>query len=291
MLMKAMLICPSARPAVTPLSEFTPLAAVPLLGESLVEYWLTHLALLGVKQVRILADDRPEQIQALVDNGARWGLTAEVTTESRELTPAQAQIKYAHEFPNTAPENIIATLDHFPGSPELPLFTSYADFFAALVAWMPKAKTIDRVGVHELQPGIWVGLHVHISPDARLQAPCWVGHCAYVGAGATIGPNAVVEDRAFVEGGAEVIASVVGTDTFVGQLLALQDSLALGGTLVNWKTSSCAVVPDAFMLCALRRPVIAKHHENFLDRIAEIYSRNKDDLQMFWKHFLMNKEG
>src|SRR4051812_8782412 len=120
--MKAMLICPSSRAGVSQLAPLAPLAAIPLLGESLVEYWLTHLALAGVKEVTILADDRPEEISVLVGNGVRWGLKAEVVAESRELSPAQAQIKYAQEFPVTAPENIIVTLDHFPGAPQSPLF-------------------------------------------------------------------------------------------------------------------------------------------------------------------------
>ncbi len=289
--MNALLICPSPRPAVSHLSELAPLAAVPLLGESLLEYWLTDLALAGVKQVRILADDRPEQIAALIQNGARWGITVEVSAASRELAPAQAQLKYAQEFPSASSQDVIATLDHFPGVPGRKLFNSYAELFAALTEWMPKARTVDRVGVRELRPGIWVGMHAHISPEAELRAPCWIGRCVYVGARAIIGPGAVVEDRSFVEGGAEIANSVVGRDTFVGQLLALQDSFALGHTLANWKSGACTKITDAFLLSALRRPAAARHSEGLLDRLVEIYSRNKEDLQMFWKHFLMNKEG
>jgi len=289
--MKAMLICPSSRPAVNQLSQVAPLAALPLLGECLVEYWLTHLALTGFQEVTILADDRPEEISAIVGNGARWGLKVEVIAESRELSPAQAQIKYALEFPPTAPQNIIIMLDHLPGMPQRSLFGGYADLFAALVEWMPRAKTEDRVGVRELRPGIWIGMHAHISPHAQLQAPCWIGQYSYIGAGAVIGPMAVVEDRAFIEGGAEIIGSVVGRDTFVGQLLAVENSFALGNTLTNWKSGSLTQIADAFLLCALRRPAAARHSEGLLDRLVDIYSRNKDDLQMFWKHFLMNKEG
>jgi len=290
--MKALLICPSPRPAVLSLSADAPLAAVPLLGESLLEYWLTDLTLAGIKQVRVLADDRPEQVSALIGNGARWGIAVEVSAESRELTPAQAQLKYAQEFPSTISQNVIATLDHFPGMPQRKLFNSYADLFAGLNDWMPKARTVDRVGVRELQPGVWVGTHVHISPEAKLRAPCWIGKYTFIGPRAVIGPCAVVEDRSFVEGGAEIVNSVVGPDTFVGQLLALQDSFAIGNTLTNWKSAACSRITDAFLLSALRRPAIARSSEGgILDRLAQVYSRNKEDLQMFWKHFLMNKEG
>jgi NDP-sugar pyrophosphorylase family protein len=265
----ALLICPSDRPAVAEISRLSPLAAAPLLGESLLEYWLTHLALGGCKEVHILADDRVEQIRKVVGDGARWGLKVQVTAEVRELTAAQAQIKYAAELPASA-QDCVVVLDHFPGEPEAPIFSSYAHLFAGMARWMPRAKTVDRVGVREVQPGIWVGRHAHISPDARLHAPCWIGQNAFVGSKCVIGPMAILEDRSFVEGGAEVTNSVIGPDTFVGKLAALRSSLALGGTLVNWQSNSIAQINDAFLMCALRRQPNAKTSEKFLHRIFEM---------------------
>jgi NDP-sugar pyrophosphorylase family protein len=266
---KAILICPSERPAVAELSRLAPLAATSLLGQSLLEYWLTHLALAGFKEVHILAADRPEAIRKIAGSGARWGLKIEVTAEVRELTAAQAQIKYAAQFPASAP-NSITVLDHFPGEADAPIFNSYADLFAGLTRWMPKAKTIDRVGVQEVQPGIWLGRHAHVSPEAKLHAPCWIGQHAYVGAHCVIGPTAVLEDRSFVEGGAEIVSSVVSPDTFVGKLAALRRSLALGNTLINWQTNSIAQITDAFLMCALRRQPNAKTSEKFLHRLFEL---------------------
>jgi NDP-sugar pyrophosphorylase family protein len=266
---KALLICPSPRAGVPELSRTAPLAAAPLLGESLIEYWLSYLALAGVKEVKILADDRPEQISKVAGDGARWGLKVEITTELRELTPAQAQIKYASEFPATG-QNLITVLDHFPATQKWPLFTSHVDLFAALMLWMPKAKTIDRVGVREVKPGIWLGLHAQVSPEAQLRPPCWIGQHVYVGARATVGPNAVIEDRAFIEAGAEIVNSVIGPDTFVGRLAALQRSFAWGSTLVNWETDSAIHVPDAFLLCGLKRAANAKSSEKFLHRLFDL---------------------
>lgn len=265
----ALLICPSARPAVAELSQAAPLAAVPLLGQSLVEYWLSHLAVEGFKEVRILADDRPEQISKLAGDGARWGLKAQVTPELRELTAAQARIKYAGEFRATA-HPLIAVLDHFPGASEFPLFTGHAELFSALTEWMPKAKTIDRVGMHELRPGIWVGRHAHVSPEAQLSPPCWLGRHVYIGARAVVGPMAIIEDRSFIEAGAEIVSSVIGPDTFVGRLAALRKSFAWGNTLLNWETDSVTQVADAFLLCALKRATNAKSSEKFLHRLFDL---------------------
>ena len=266
---KALLICPSERSAVAELSRLTPLAAVPLLGESLLEYWLAHLALGGFKEVCILASDRPEHIAKLVGDGARWGIKVEVTPEVRELSPALAQIKYADEFPES-PQNIVALLDHFPEATDAPLFDSYANLFSGLTLWIPRAKTVGRVGVREVQPGIWVGLHAHISPEAQLRAPCWIGRHAYVGAHCVIGPMAILEDRSFVEGGAEIASSVIGPDTFVGKLAALRHSFAWGNALVNWENGSVTHITDAFLLCALKRQPNAKTSESFLHRLFEL---------------------
>ena len=265
---KALLICPSARAGVPELSKTAPLAAAPLLGESLLEYWLSHLALAGVKEVRILADDRPEQISKVAGDGARWGLKVEVTPELRELTAAQAQMKYAGGFPASG-QNLIAVLDHFPGDQQ-PVFASHADLFLALMQWIPKAKTLDRVGVREVKPGVWLGLHAQISSEAQLRAPCWIGQHVYMGARSTIGPNAVIEDRSFIEAGAEIVNSVIGTDTFVGRLAVLQKSFAWGSTLVNWETDSVIQVPDAFVLCGLKRAANAKSSEKFLHRLFDL---------------------
>jgi NDP-sugar pyrophosphorylase family protein len=266
---KALLICPSERPAVAELSRVVPLAAAPLLGQSLLEYWLTHLALSGVKEVHILADDRVDEIKKIAGVGARWGLNVEVTAEVRELTAAQAQIKYATEFPAAAPNNI-SVLDHFPGEPNSPIFSSYANLFSGVMRWMPRANTLDRVGFREVQPGVWVGRNAHVSPEAQLTGPCWIGQHVFVGAKCVIGPNAILEDRSFIEGGADIVNSVIGPDTFVGKLAALRQSFAWGNTLVNWKSGSVAQIKDSFLMCALKRQPNAKTSDKFLGRLFEL---------------------
>src|SRR6266487_5290079 len=126
--MKALLICPAERQGVAALAEYTPLCNLPVLGKSVVEYWLEHLGTLGAKQVCILASDRPEQVRALVGNGARWGLSVAVYPELRELPPEEARAKYrvAEEAAWLRAPHDAIFMDHLPGLPEYPLLTSYA---------------------------------------------------------------------------------------------------------------------------------------------------------------------
>ena len=282
--MKRLLICPSPRPEVASLSAVAPLATTALLGQGLLEYWLSHLAGTGIKEAVILADDRPDFIRAVAGNGERWGLSVTVLEESRELTPAQAMLKYEKELGLSALESIL-TLDRLPGLPELPLFESYKDWFQALLAWMPHSKTPDRVGVHQLRTGVWAGSNWHISPKAELRAPCWLGKNVFVGPGAVIGPDAILENGVFVDRAAVVSSSVVGADTFIGRFTEISGAFAHGDTLVELASGVASKVADPFLMCALRRPRAPKA-AGLLPRLLELCSRNKTDSHLLWKHFL-----
>jgi NDP-sugar pyrophosphorylase family protein len=278
--MKAVLICPGEASEVPLLSVEAPLAVAPALGYGVVEYWMSHLACAGVKQIVLLANDRPEEVRKVVGDGTRWGVAAEVREESLELTPEHAAEKYG------APATL---MDHFPGFPSYPLFASYQHWFAALEIWMPHAETADRVGVQEVHPGIWVGLHSQISREARLCAPCWVGDHVYVGPGAVIGPGAIVENGAFIEPKAEIKCSVIEPATFVGQYVQISNSVAFGGTVVNWQTGLENKISDAFLLCSLRPPRLAAKTIPWRHRLGEWVARWREDQSLTPQPVLLKK--
>ena len=253
--MKALLICPAEREGVSALMESGPLSNLPILGKSLIEYWLEHLAGLGATDVWVLATDRPEQVRALVGDGARWGLRARVLPETHELKPDEALGKYAGLEQSDwlpAPNNA-QVMDSLPGLPSSPLFVSYADWFSSLMKWLPQAATPDRIGVQEIKSGVWAGLHTRVAPDAELRAPCWLGEHVRIGPGAVIGPMAIVENRAVVEAGVEISKGIIGPETVVGRFTEVRHSIAQGNLLANWKLNSCIRVPDAFLLSSLVR--------------------------------------
>ncbi len=245
--MRTILICPDRTDALAALATSGPLVCAPLLGASPLEFWLEHLALQGSTQVHLLVSDRPEAVGAIAGEGTRWGLRVEVDALGEEFTPAKATARYG-------PDSDVRRLDHLPGLPDFPLFTSYAAWFAALIAWLPRARTPARIGMHEIAPDVWAGLHTHVAADVTFHGPVWIGAHARIGAGAVIGPNAVIEDRAWIDPGAVVGHSVVGPNTFVGGLCELNDSLAAGATLVNWRDGSRVEVTDPFLLCSLGPP-------------------------------------
>ncbi|MCX6954034.1 MAG: hypothetical protein NTV51_17940 [Verrucomicrobia bacterium] len=251
--MKTILICPAIRPAVPQLAEDAPLVLAPILGECLVVNWVEHVASLGATQVRVVAADRADAVRAVLGDGARWGVQLEVIALNAEPTLAEAAVRFQPPGMTgwlPAPHAIVL-MNHLPDCPDLPLFDSYASWFAALLAWVPRALTPSRVRVSEISPGVWVGRRAHVSEKAVLIAPCWVGDQVFVEPGAIVGPGAILEDRSVIEEDARVTHSWVGPDTFVGPMTAISTSLAGGSTLTNWRSDSSLRVPDPFLMCSL----------------------------------------
>ena len=269
--MKALLICPSERPAVPHLAASGPLATIPIFGDCLACHWIEHLAAIGARKIRVIASHGADQVLSAVGDGARWGVQIEVVAANVEPTRKEASDCYrpAGDADWLPAPNDVVCMSHLPGCPELPLFESYASWFAALVAWMPRALTPARIRVTEFRPGIWVGSRARVSPIAKLIAPCWIGDQASVGAGAVVGPCAILEDRAVVEGKASVAQSWVGPDTFVGPMTSVSNSLAWGSTLVDWRTDSSLHVPDPFLLSSLSKSPYAATTDRFGRTLAK----------------------
>ncbi len=278
--MSTVLICPPDHQEVPLISAQVPLAMAPVLGETVVEYWLSHLASVKVKQAAIVSQDRAEMIRTFVGSGSRWGIELEVVSEIEELTLEQASGKY---------NGPAIVMEHLPGLLGHSLFAGYESWYRALLAWIPRAKTPDRVGPRELADGIWVGLHGRVSPTAKLEAPCWLGDHVYVGDNAIIGPGTILENGAFVESEAVINGSIIGPDTLVGRYMRIANSLALGDTLVDWQTGVESIEPNAFLLCSLH-----PRHSNiksvpFMERIAEWFGRWDSDESLKEESVLSNE--
>jgi hypothetical protein len=249
--MKALIICPADRAKAAFLTDRVTLALTPVLGRSLLDVTLAHLAGLGAKHVLVLATDRPEKVRSAVWRGEAWGLKVEVHPEQRELTVAEARAKYQPKGPDgwlPAPNDIVL-LDRLPGG-ERSVFDSYGDLFNVLLEAMPDAIE-DRIGMREFAPNVYVGLRSQISQGARLEGPCWIGNHTWVGPGAKVGPNAIVETGCYVDQNAEVADSFIGPDTYVGAMTEVRESFAWGHGLLNWKEGSFTEVADDFLLCDL----------------------------------------
>jgi hypothetical protein len=284
--MKAALICPQAYPAVPLLEHRLPQILHTYFGRTLLDYWLEYLAVSGVSHVTLLAAGHLELVRALVRNGERWGLKAEVLPEAGHVTAAAARAEYrGSDQAEWLPEpHDFTMLDHFPGMPRHPLFQSYSGWFEALQQFLPRAARSCRIGVREAKPGVWVAAHAHISPRARLVAPCWIGERASIGPRCVVGPRAVVEDGVVVEADSEITLSAIGPHKWT----EVRQSLAWGNSLLNLETGSFVIVPDPFILSSLSpaAPPLPQLPTPLRTQIAAAFNRTKSDLQLLWREFV-----
>jgi hypothetical protein len=246
--MKALIICPHDRAGVALLAEREPLALLPVCGKRLIEYWLEHLASLSVRKVLVLASDRPDEVRRVVGSGRKWGLAVEIIPELDELSAEEARLKYRTDSLGWLPQPTdVLVIDRLPAQ-SISAFDSYQSWAMAMHEFSHKPMSPTRIGLREVQPGIWMGLRARIDSSAMLRSPCWIGDDVHIAPRAVIGPDAVVDNRCLVETGAEISNAIVAPETFVGAFTEVRDSIALGSLLINVKTASHVNVPDPFLL-------------------------------------------
>jgi len=260
--MNALLICPSDRLGVECLSQSQSLSVWPLLGTPLAAHWIEHLTGRGARRIKLITARRAEELRAVVGDGARWGVSVEVISESHELTPEEARAKHG-------PADEVFVADSLPEAPDRPLFTSYARFFGALEHAFFSLAGRGRVGAREIQPGVWAGLRTQVGADVVFEAPCWLGEDVHVDRDVRLGPWSILEDRVWVGAGAEVSGSIIGADTSLGVATSLRHSIAFGDNLIDWKTGSVAKVADSFLLCDLRATPFRQRIRRIFARLAE----------------------
>ena len=266
--MKALIICPHERPGIPLLAEKQPLALLPVCGQRLIEYWLEHLASSGAQKVLVLASDRPDEIRIVAGNGRKWGLDVEIVPEAHELSLEEARVKYQTDSLGWLPQPADASvIDRLPGQ-TASAFLSYHSWAGAVQEFSHAPVSPTRIGLRQVQPGIWIGLRARLDSTAVLQQPCWIGDDVHIGPQAVIGPNAVIDNRCLVETGAEICDSIVAPETFVGGFTEVRDSIALGSLLINVKTGSHVHVPDPFLLGELSAKAFSFNVFAVLGRIA-----------------------
>jgi NDP-sugar pyrophosphorylase family protein len=278
--MKVILICPSERHELEQLTGTRALAALPLFGESVLDLWLAHLSAKGVKQVKILAADRYDQIKRLVGSGEKWGIEALVCSEAIEPTISEARKKHkptdGGDFA-PIPEDV-QVVDHLPWDDSYPMFGNYTSWYDSCRHLLHRIQPGFRVGMRQLKPGVWVGRESQIAPSAKIVGPCWIGRGVHIGANATIGPDVIIEDESFVDETAEIVEAWVGPQTFVGALTQVKESLAWGHTLINWRSGSFITVPDPFLLSSVEQARTAVKSvlsapRRFSARVTEAFAR------------------
>jgi hypothetical protein len=250
--MNVILICPENRPAAKVFQRVRPLALLPVLGRPLLDHAFEHLAGRGVREILVLASDRPSQIRSAIREGEVWGIKIDFLATTHELGEGEAGTLHATHFTN-GERPVVLTLDQATGLPMDQLFrfsSGNHDFFSALLRDPARASQLT---MRERETGVWISTRAKVDPDAIIEGPVWIGPRARVAAGAVIGPDTLIEAGAYIDRGARVSASWVGPETYTGADVCLEEAIAWGNGLTHWRRGAFTEVTDEFLLSHIRQ--------------------------------------
>lgn len=267
--MKAILICPDHRPAGGFFQRMRPLALMPVAGRTLLDLALAQLKREGVKEVVVLAADRPDWVRKAAGQGRAWGLKVEVRAVRNEPVPEAAEAEHSKRKPGE-PRPLVRVLDRVPGLGGEALWTTTESTFEVLFGAVQEASLAAQVTMREQSPGVWISTKAQVSPKARITGPVWIGAHATVRAGAEIGPRAVVEGGAFIDSQARVENAWVGPETYVGKDLTVLEAAVWGQGLMGVKSRVFQEVREAFWLTDLASHAGVERRASWMERLLAL---------------------
>lgn len=262
--LKTLLLCPADRPGSEFLGARAPLPLLPLLGRTVLDRALAHLAHQGEKAIRIVATDRPASIRQCLQNGLPWGIEAEVVTDAEERAAEEALARHGgHDVGK------VVNLNAWPTA-GLNLWENPRNMLSGLLAHLEEAA-VSTVSMHEVAPGIYISTHAQVSPGATLHAPCWIGPHAIVRDGAKVGPGAIIENKAWIDTGASVSQSWVGPSTYLGSGLDLEGKFAWGTMVMDAETCVISEIIDPLLMTDMGARLRTRPGSRWFGRIAAAF--------------------
>jgi carbonic anhydrase/acetyltransferase-like protein (isoleucine patch superfamily) len=237
----ARLIAPDLQGSDTLWRSHRPFVLWPVGPRPLLAHWMDEMVRRGVREVEILAADRPAEVRAFVGDGGYWSRKVSVAACPSEPAPGpgdEVMLGLPGGAAAARPADAAALLRHWLRLHE---------------EWAAGAEVGEKSVLRRLPSGAIVGPHARLADDVRVEPPCWVGERATVGRGARLGPGAFVGERCVIGDGCQVARSVVLPDTFVGDRVGLDGCVADGGVLVNVRLAARVEIAERFLLSSLRR--------------------------------------
>lgn len=267
--MDVFIICPDYRKYAGFARRIRPLALWPVLGRTLLDLWLEHLAAAGITHATILAADRPHEIRHAVDQGGRWGLSITVMSVKREPSIEETRLRFTGKDSTGRVPNII-TLDTLPAMPHKPLWESSAALFDIMLSNLRGTPPESHLTMREIAPEVHVSTRAKISATAKIEGPVWIGPQVIVGEHAQILAGTVIEEAAYIDRHAIISESWVGPSTYVGALTHVQNSFAWGGGIENWRKAVFLEVTDDFLLTNLNHKPFGGVRSGWLSRLSAL---------------------
>ena len=267
--MDVFIICPDHRSCAGFARRIRPLALWPVLGRTLLDLWLEHLAAAGVTQATILAADRPHEVREAVEQGRSWGLSITVLAVKSEPSIAEARLRFTGKDSSGRVPSII-TLDTLPLRVDKPLWESSSTLFDLMLSSLRGTSPESRPDMQEIAPEVHVSSRAQIAATAKIEGPVWIGPQVIVGDQAQILAGSVIEEGSYIDHHAIVSEGWVGPGTYVGALTQVQNSFVWGGGIENWRKGVFLEVTDDFLLTNLKQQHAGGERSGWFTRITAL---------------------
>jgi NDP-sugar pyrophosphorylase family protein/lipopolysaccharide/colanic/teichoic acid biosynthesis glycosyltransferase len=116
---------------------------------------------------------------------------------------------------------------------------------------MPGALRFLTVEGRRHSPGIWIGRNNAIHPSAQLAPPIYIHENNQIGRNVSLGPAVVLGENVIIDQEATLRDAIVLADTYVGQLLQIEERLVHQNLLVNTETGEYTRVTDQHLLAGI----------------------------------------
>ncbi|MGB0744215.1 MAG: hypothetical protein ACPGSB_06785 [Opitutales bacterium] len=187
--------------------------------QALLFHWLDAAVNQGIERIELIVVDRPVDVRQHIADASLWPI--EITVKSAaSIQPAQV-------------DDIV---DRLPGTPAV--VETPSDGWALIRHWFNLEQAwLMQFAEETADCGIYaaIGRNCSIAPDAKLEAPFWIGNFVSIGPGSRIGPGAVIEDGSILPGGNRIERGHIGAYTYMGPETDLTDAVIHKNELINLK--------------------------------------------------------
>lgn len=121
---------------------------------------------------------------------------------------------------------------------------------------------------HMVEPGVWLSRATMIHPTAEINGPVYIGENCQIREEAQVGPDTVVESHSIIDRGSEVTRALICQESYVGEGLAIHDSIVDQHTLVNLAHDATVSIADDFILSHLETLSLRRHAMNIASRLV-----------------------
>ncbi|WP_322513534.1 sugar transferase [Chloroflexus sp.] len=144
--------------------------------------------------------------------------------------------------------NPLRTLADYHAAQQVFLYSAYRAADPSITEGPRETVRYPSLSGRKIAPGIWVGRNDSIHPSARIAPPLYIGDNCWIGRDTELGPGTVIGTGCMIDDAATVANSTIWADTYVGQLVNVNQRIVYPGMIIDPDSSEQTAVVDPFLI-------------------------------------------